>query len=89
MENGGILEEKIKQYLNKNRNNYIGALRLMPLKTRKLFVHSYQSFLFNKIASEYLKNNKKIRNMKIPIIGFNFELNQIKNKILKSLMQKS
>ena len=80
LENDGIVEHKIKDYMAKNKNNYIEALRFIPLKTRKLFVHSYQSFLFNKIVDEYLKNKNKVENIKIPIIGFNFEINSISQK---------
>ena len=86
LENKGFIEDKIKDYLKYNKNNYVGALRLIHLKTRKLFVHSYQSFLFNEILRQYLKNNKT--NKTIPIIGFDFELNSIKNKSLKNIFNK-
>lgn len=90
LEGNGVLEDKIRQYLKKNKNDCIGALRIIPLKTRKLLVHSCQSFLFNKIANEYLKtggNKKGLKDMKIPIIGFNFEMSAIKNKILKNIIK--
>ncbi|MBI2558797.1 tRNA pseudouridine(13) synthase TruD [Candidatus Woesearchaeota archaeon] len=87
LENNGAVEEGIGQYLKNNRNNYAGALRLIPLKTRKLLVHSYQSFLFNEIVLQYRKNNKIKKNIKIPIIGFDFELNSIKVKTLKNIMK--
>lgn len=91
LENKGVAEEKIKNHLENNKNDYAGALRLIPLKTRKLFVHAYQSFLFNKITGEYLKDNKKnkTKNIKIPVIGFNFDVNSIKNPILKSIFKKT
>src|SRR3989338_10158143 len=63
LENKGNIENEIKSYLEKNKNDYIGAFRLIPLKTRKLFVHSYQSFLFNEIVKEYLKNNDDAENI--------------------------
>ena len=102
MENEGNIENEIQGYLENKKNDYAGALRLIPLKTRKLFVHAYQSFLFNKIVNEYLKNsikdkiinnNKikdydKIENIEMPIIGFNFDLNEIKNKELKNIIKK-
>lgn len=91
LENEGDIELQIGEYLKNNKNDYAGALRLIPLKTRKLFVHAYQSFLFNKIVNKYLKNNKeenKIKNIQIPVIGFNFDLNEIKNKELKNIIKK-
>ncbi|MBI2653573.1 tRNA pseudouridine(13) synthase TruD [Candidatus Woesearchaeota archaeon] len=92
LENNGNIEDEIKQYIEKNKNNYIEALRLIPLKTRRLFVHSYQSYLFNKIAEEHIKYNKnytkKLKNIKIPIVGFDFEINSIKNKPQKNIIKK-
>jgi|SRR3989338_698308 len=88
-ENSGKIEDEIWGYMKNNKNDYAGALRLIPLKTRKLFVHSYQSFLFNNIVAEYVKDNKKeLKNVQIPIIGFNFEIASIKNKALKKIIQK-
>ena len=88
LESNGFIENKIKEYLTKNKNNYIEALRLIPLKTRKLFVHSYQSFLFNKIIKKILKENFFSNNIKIPLIGFNFEINETKNKKIKKIIKK-
>ena len=89
LKNEGVIETKIKDYLIKNKNNHIEALRLIPLKTRKIFVHSYQSYLFNKIANKYLKiKNHSKNNIKIPIIGFDFEIKSIKNIQLKNIIKK-
>lgn len=89
LENEGKIENEIRHYANNNKNDFVGALRLVPLKTRKLFVHSYQSFLFNKIVSEYIGNGKNsMQNILIPIIGFNFEIASIKNKALKKIILK-
>ena len=38
---------KIKKFLKINKNNYIGALRLIPKKILQLYVHSYQSYIWN------------------------------------------
>ncbi|MBS3095858.1 tRNA pseudouridine(13) synthase TruD [Candidatus Woesearchaeota archaeon] len=90
LENNGFIEDKIKDYLAKNKNNYVEAIRLIPLKTRKLFVHSYQSFLFNKIIEEYLKHSKNSqKNIKIPLIGFDFELDSVKNAPLKNMFKRA
>lgn len=91
LENEGFIEDKIKQCIENNKNNYIEALRQIPLKTRKLLVHSYQSFLFNKIIIEYLQKNSPSKNFfdkAIPLIGFGFELNSIKNSTLRDIVQK-
>ena len=48
----------------------------------------WQQFLFNKTIEQYLKNKKNLKNIKLPIIGFGFELNSIKNKALQNIIQK-
>ena len=88
LENNGIIEDKIRNYLKSNKNNYIGTIRLIPLKTRKLFVHSYQSFLFNKIINQYSKSKNNRKKIKIPLIGFDFELDSVKNTSLKNIFKK-
>ena len=88
LENNGISEGRIREYLKKNRNNYIEALRIIPLRTRKLFVHSYQSFLFNEITNRYLAKNEKTKNIQIPIIGFGLEIEKIKNRQLNQIIRK-
>ena len=89
LKNNGNFESQIEKYLETNKNNYVEALRLVPFKTRTLFVHSYQSFLFNKVIQEYIKVKKKnLRNIKIPIIGFGFEISSIKDTKLKQIIKK-
>ena len=70
-------------------NDYIGAMRKFNKKLLKLYVHSYQSLIFNKTIKEYLKISKE--QQKIPIIGFGTELEEypkelqnIINNILKN-----
>jgi len=79
LENKGDFEERIKDYLKTNKNDHIGAINLIPFKIRKLYVHAYQSYLFNKTIDLKLKSKT---NKKIPIIGFGTEDNTI-NEILK------
>ncbi len=61
--------EQVKEYLSKNPNDYIGALRKIPLKILKLYVHSYQSYLWNEMV---VKSNVKY----IPIIGFGTKITE-------------
>ena len=48
-------ERSILGHLAKSPNDYVGALRALPRKLLVLFVHAYQSHLFNEIARERLK----------------------------------
>jgi|TARA_B100002003_G_C14103215_1_gene530602 tRNA pseudouridine13 synthase len=59
--------KKILPYLEKRKNDYIGALRLIPPKILKLYIHSYQSYLWNKLAKK--ESNSK-ENKNLPVVGF-------------------
>ena len=62
--------ESVKQCLDRNKTDYIGAIRTIPLKALKIYVHAYQSWIFNKIAGT-LNCDEDI---KIPIVGFGTEI---------------
>ena len=76
--------------LKVNNNDYVGGLRKINKKVLTLYLHAYQSYLFNDTINQYLKinKNKPVKNIKIPIIGFgtetsNNQLGKIINGILK------
>lgn len=71
-------ELKCKEYLSHNKTDYIGALRKIPQKILQMYIHSYQSYLWNKMA-EKEKNNTKT----VPIIGFGTKQDTETEKILK------
>ena len=54
--------EKIKNHLEKKPNDYVVALKIIPLKLLKLYIHSYQSFLFNKVLEKLIKDKKITKN---------------------------
>ncbi|TKJ17537.1 hypothetical protein CEE44_03305 [Candidatus Woesearchaeota archaeon B3_Woes] len=62
-------ERLVEEYLSKKPTDYIGALRKIPLKILKLYVHSYQSYLWNEMVT---KCNTKT----LPIIGFGTEVTE-------------
>ena len=89
-----ILEDKkygemTKEYLEKNKNDFIGALRLIDRKILRMFVHAYQSYLWNLCVSENFERQKhneieyslgklnipveEDENPGFPIIGFGTE----------------
>lgn len=53
---------KAKEHLETHQNDYIGALRILPKKLLLLFVHAYQSWLWNETVKIYLE--KKIKSWK-------------------------
>jgi tRNA(Glu) U13 pseudouridine synthase TruD len=66
--------ERIKPHLN--QHDWIGALRCLPRKLLLLFVHAYQSYLWNKAA---MLSAEKI----LPIVGFGTE---VKDDITKQIL---
>ncbi|MDO8741445.1 MAG: tRNA pseudouridine(13) synthase TruD [Candidatus Woesearchaeota archaeon] len=89
IENDGFLKEKINGFLENNKNNYNAALKIIPKRVLRLYIHSYQSFLWNDIVSVFLKNYKNKKNLKIPLIGFGLDLDAVKNPKLKKIIKKT
>jgi tRNA pseudouridine13 synthase len=72
---------EIGEYLKEHRNDFVGALKRLPQKTLQIYVHTYQSKLWNMLAE---KSGSK-RNIKLPLIGFGTEkLGKEANELLKS-----
>ncbi|MBD3248492.1 tRNA pseudouridine(13) synthase TruD [Candidatus Woesearchaeota archaeon] len=76
--------KEVRYYVEDNPGDYVGALRKLPLKTRKIFIHAYQSYIWNKTVDEYSKT-MPYKNESIPIMGFGTE---IKNKDLRPMIRK-
>ncbi len=68
LESDGYYENDVKRSIIKNPNNFVGAIRLIPKKILKMFVHAYQSKLWNLTADYCIKNKKDVD--KIPLVGF-------------------
>src|SRR3989338_5846191 len=64
----GEIENKVTHYLNNYSNDYVNALKQIPRKLLLMYVHSYQSYLWNLAAEKILKKTNE--NIEIPVIGF-------------------
>jgi len=87
--------------LKVERNDFVGTLRSLGIRRLQFYLHSYQSYLWNLVVAEYLKRynhfvvnykhgelvflEKKINNLKIPLINFNTMFN---NKEIKNIYSK-
>ncbi|MBW2995727.1 tRNA pseudouridine(13) synthase TruD [Candidatus Woesearchaeota archaeon] len=80
-----IDQAEVKQHLENFPGDFIGALRKIPLKIRKIYIHAYQSLLWNKTVQEFTKIHRS-RNMKIPIIGFGTDIDSIEDPDLKQII---
>ncbi len=53
-------EKALLNHLAAHPNDYVGALRVLPMNLLIMFVHAYQSFLFNRILSERMRRRLPI-----------------------------
>lgn len=49
------------RYLAKHPNDYVGALKRLPLRVLKLFIQAYQSYLFNRVLSSRIEDAGNLR----------------------------
>ena len=80
------LIDETKEFLSKRPNDVVGALRSLPKKTLKMYVHAYQSFLWNNVAAQ-LSDLKK-ENMKLEIVGFGTKFSYEKVKAIYEQLMK-
>jgi tRNA pseudouridine13 synthase len=82
-----LMEHKsVDEFFEINPGNFIGAIRTLPLKIRMIYIHAYQSFLWNKTVEEYLKTNP-FKSEQVPIVGFGTELSTDKiSDIIKEIL---
>jgi len=74
--------EKMESSLKKNPTDYITALRIIPNNILRLYIHAYQSLLWNRTRAEYKGKEK------IPIIGFGTEIDDDElKKIIEQIMK--
>ncbi len=59
-------ERTMLMRLNETPGDYLGALRTLPPNLLMMFVHAYQSFLFNRIICERIRRGLSLRE---PMVG--------------------
>ncbi|MDW5563032.1 MAG: tRNA pseudouridine(13) synthase TruD [Methanomassiliicoccus sp.] len=53
-------------YLARNPGDYVGALQVLPPNLQMMFVHAYQSYLFNRMVSERVRRKLPLNR---PLVG--------------------
>ncbi len=96
------LEKSVLNWLIRSTNDYAGAMRTLHKKVRMLYVHSYQSLLFNlglsalikskktiEIGGKKLKVSDKVIKKELAIPGYETRLgNNIYSKTIKAQLKK-
>lgn len=83
LETEGGYEEKIRESISNKPNDFVNALSTLPKKVLKLYIHSYQSYLFNIMLKKII--DEKIKTDTLPLIGFGTEVN---DPLIKEILKK-
>lgn len=65
-----LFERMMLDALRKNPRDFAGALRRLPKKVRRLLVHAYQGYLFNKTLSAMIERQMNTTVRLVPLFGF-------------------
>lgn len=80
-------EKTLIYHLNKNPEDYKGALKRLPEGLQNLFIHAYQSWVFNRALSQLLEDGWYEEKYEIPLVGYKTDLkdNKPENIIKETL----
>ncbi len=83
-----VYEKVLLYYLAKRPKDSVGAIKQLPLGLQKLFVHGYQSYLFNIVLSELIKKGFD-KEYELPLVGYKTTFkNSEPDQKLKELLEK-
>lgn len=67
-------EKTLLYHLTKNEEDYKGAIKRLPEGLQELFIHAYQSWIFNRVLSRLLEDGWFDPEYEIPLVGFKTDL---------------
>lgn len=74
-------EAALLNHLVKEPEDYAGALKRLPERLCKMFIHAYQGYVFNRALSEYMRRNIPVE--RLPLVGFQSQVDEITESILE------
>lgn len=87
LQQNGRAERKAEELLERAPNDFVGAIRAMPKEIGIMYVHAYQSLLWNMAAGAIAKKEKS--QCPVPIIGFGTNLQGYKHAgIIKAILDR-
>lgn len=86
----GEKKGNVLKHLSNHPNDYVGGLRLIPKKVLIMYIHAYQSYVWNRCVRDYVKSIKKLDySMEFPIVGFGTELKEDNiGRVIKGILKK-
>lgn len=72
-------EISLIKHLVKFPNDYVNALRKIPKKILRFYIHAYQAYLFNLMLKEIAE--KKIKAEELPLIGYESKIHNKNKKV--------
>jgi tRNA pseudouridine13 synthase len=75
-------EKSMLNHLIQNEGDWTGALATLPRNLQKMFVHAYQSRLYNRVLSECMRRNLSIETL--PLVGSDVPPDDITARLLES-----
>ncbi len=55
-----INDRKVKEHLQKYNNDFVGAIKKIPIRMLRMYLNSYQSYLWNETVSQFLRENAQV-----------------------------
>jgi tRNA pseudouridine13 synthase len=73
-------EKALLNHLVQHGGDYVGALRTLPRNLGRMFIHAYQSYVFNRALSECIRRG--LSSETLPLVGLEVAPDDISAKIL-------
>ncbi|MFB6144472.1 MAG: tRNA pseudouridine(13) synthase TruD, partial [Candidatus Nanohaloarchaea archaeon] len=67
-------EKALLYHLTKNEGDYKGAIKRLPEGLQRLFIHAYQSWIFNRVLSRLIEDDWYDEDYELPLVGYKTEL---------------
>lgn len=67
-------EKSLLYHLTKNPGDYQGAIKRLPEGLQTLFIHAYQSWIFNRTLSRLMEEGWYKEDYEIPLVGYKTDL---------------
>lgn len=85
-------ERTMLDYLYRYPNDFVGALRRIPKRVRKLFINAVQSLIFNEVLKKLVKEKciEWLKDKELPLVGYDtvLEENNEIHREIKNFMKK-